>query len=50
MKSADRVQARFVAILGDDELAAGEITVKTMETGDQERVPLAELADWIKRH
>lgn len=50
MKSADRAQARFVAILGDDELAAEEITVKRMETGDQERVPLAGLADWIKSH
>lgn len=50
MKSADRVQARFVAILGDDELAADEITVKRMETGEQERVPLAELAEWIKSH
>lgn len=50
MKAADRVQARFVAILGDDELAAEEITVKRMETGEQERVPLSGLADWLKSH
>jgi histidyl-tRNA synthetase len=46
MKSADRAEARFVAILGDDELARGEITVKTMATGDQQAVKLAELANW----
>jgi len=47
MKSADRTEARFVAILGDDELAKGEITVKTMATGDQHTVPIAELGDWV---
>ncbi|MDF2960722.1 MAG: histidyl-tRNA synthetase [Paenibacillus sp.] len=40
MKSADRFQALFVAILGDDELARGEITVKAMATGEQQTVKL----------
>lgn len=48
MKSADRFQAKYVAILGDDELAAGTISVKRMETGEQTAVPLAEFAGWIK--
>lgn len=50
MKSADRYQAKFVAILGDDELAAGEITVKRMDSGEQSRVALNEFVDWIKTH
>jgi histidyl-tRNA synthetase len=38
MKKADRSGARWAAILGDDELEAGEITLKDLETGEQERV------------
>jgi histidyl-tRNA synthetase len=41
MKSADRFQAKHVAILGDDELSRGEITLKTMATGEQVTVTLA---------
>ena len=35
MKSADRLQARYTAILGEDELARGEIALKSMETGER---------------
>lgn len=45
MKSADRMQARYTAILGEDELARGEIALKSMATGEQRFVPLARLAD-----
>src|SRR5690606_36527192 len=38
MKSADRMNARFTAILGDDELANGEITLKEMATSQQRTV------------
>ncbi|MFB7815494.1 histidine--tRNA ligase [Paenibacillus chitinolyticus] len=47
MKSADRSAARFVAILGDDELERGEITVKTMATGEQETIKLENFAETI---
>lgn len=39
MKRADRVGAAFALILGEDELAAGEVSVKDMGTGAQHRVP-----------
>lgn len=45
MKSADRMQARFTAILGDDELARGEIALKFMATGEQRLVSLDRLAE-----
>lgn len=48
MKSADRLHARFTAILGEDELANGEITLKEMKTGEQKRVKFADLASAIK--
>jgi histidyl-tRNA synthetase len=38
MKRADRLGASLALILGDDELAAGEVTVKNMKTGEQSRV------------
>ncbi|QHT62029.1 histidine--tRNA ligase [Paenibacillus lycopersici] len=47
MKSADRLQARFTAILGDDELQRGEIALKNMATGEQRFVALDGLADAI---
>ncbi|MDB5054594.1 MAG: histidyl-tRNA synthetase [Bacilli bacterium] len=40
LKSADRLHARYVAILGEDELNKGEIIVKTMENGQQMTVSL----------
>lgn len=44
LKAADRLKAVHVAILGDDELARGEITLKRMDTGEQRTVPIAALA------
>jgi histidyl-tRNA synthetase len=43
MKDAARSGARWAAILGAEELAAGEVTLKNLATGDQERVRLEEL-------
>lgn len=48
MKSADRLKARYTAILGDDELERGEITVKSMETGEQQVVKLADLESALR--
>lgn len=48
MKSADRMQAKYTAILGEDELARGEIMLKEMNTGQQQAVALADLAAAIK--
>ncbi|HNV04230.1 MAG TPA: histidine--tRNA ligase [Vicinamibacterales bacterium] len=38
MKRADRLRAAFTLILGEEELAAGEVSVKDMATGGQRRV------------
>lgn len=47
LKAADRCQARFVMILGEDELAKKVIVVKNMGTGEQQEVPLDKAADFI---
>ncbi|KKK33307.1 histidyl-tRNA synthetase [Mesobacillus campisalis] len=39
-KAADRFQAKYVAVLGDDELAANKIALKSMEDGTQMDLPL----------
>ncbi|MNI03704.1 Histidine--tRNA ligase [compost metagenome] len=44
MKSADRFNATYVAILGDDELNNGVITVKTMANGEQVTLSLNDFA------
>ncbi len=40
MKAAARVGARAVVLLGDDELAAGQASVRDMAAREQDRVPL----------
>ena len=39
MKQADKLGARFVAILGEDEMAKGVLTVRDMARSTQENVP-----------
>ncbi len=48
MKSADRCQARYTAILGDDELGRGEITLKNMSNGEQSTVALNDFVPTVK--
>jgi len=48
-KAADRHQAKFVAVLGDDELEKNVIAVKNMETGTQEEVPLDQVISYLKQ-
>ncbi|RBW70434.1 histidine--tRNA ligase [Bacillus taeanensis] len=48
-KTADRLQAKYVAVLGDEELEKGIISVKEMATGEQQEVSLTEIVDFLKR-
>jgi histidyl-tRNA synthetase len=43
MKDASRSGAIWAAILGDDEMDSGQVTLKNLESGEQERVPLDQL-------
>ena len=50
MKKADASGARFAAIIGDDEAAAGEVSVKPLrQTGEQQRLPLMQAVTLLKR-
>ena len=43
-KYADARQARFVAVLGQDEVTRGEVKIKNLTTGDQQAVPRVSVA------
>lgn len=47
-KLADRLDARFVVIVGPDELAEGQATLRNMVTKDERRVALSDLAETLR--
>ena len=50
MKKADASLARFAAIIGDDEAAAGEVAVKPLRgEGEQRRLALADAVELLKK-
>jgi len=46
---ADKVGAKFALILGEDELASGQWTVKTLADGTQEKMAAGEVVEFVKR-
>ena len=49
LREADKRQAQYAVILGENELEQGVGAVKDMMSGDQVDVELAELVAWLKR-
>lgn len=47
-KAADRLDAKYVVVIGDDELDKGMANVKNMQTGEQKEVALNELSTYLK--
>jgi len=43
LKQADRLSARFTAIIGETELANGTVVLKEMGTGEQQEIKQEEL-------
>lgn len=48
MKEANRQNVSYTLIVGDDELDAGTVTVKDMESGSQKEVPAGDLLAYLK--
>lgn len=48
LKAAERLGARYVTILGENELNANEILLKDMASGKQETIPLSEIIKVLK--
>jgi histidyl-tRNA synthetase len=49
MSHADRVGAKYVAIIGDDELAKGEVELKDMQQRSSQRLPLIQLLPVLQK-
>jgi histidyl-tRNA synthetase len=52
MKAADRSGAALALIVGADEAAANEVTVRSLrgERGEQVRVPRDKVVDYVREH
>ncbi len=50
MKEANRLGARVAALLGEEEMAAGTVTLRDMASGEQESVPAGHVAERIRRN
>jgi histidyl-tRNA synthetase len=48
MRRADRIGARAAVLFGTDELAAGTLTLRDFDSGEQSAVPRDELAARLK--
>jgi histidyl-tRNA synthetase len=50
MKKADKSQASLALILGEDEMASSQITIKHLRSDEtQQTISQADLTDWLKQ-
>jgi histidyl-tRNA synthetase len=49
MKAADRSGARLALLIGDEELAAGEVTLRSLGPGEQERVSRNDVIERVRK-
>ena len=47
-RTANRLNARFVLVLAEQELAAGTVSCKDMKTSEQETCPRPRVVDWVR--
>ncbi|MDR1701340.1 MAG: histidine--tRNA ligase [Sporomusaceae bacterium] len=47
LRYANKYPAKYVAVIGEEELAAGQVNLKNMSTGEQEAVGAAKLKDFL---
>ena len=48
-KYADKLNTRYVGVIGSEEMTAGEITIKDMSTGEQNRIKVDDVANYITK-
>jgi len=48
LREADKQQARYAVMIGEDELRDQKVTIRDMSTRDQHTVPMDEIVDWVK--
>ena len=50
LKYADKIGAKFVAVIGDSELAEGSVNLKKMSDGTQTKVAFADIYDFLAKN
>lgn len=50
MKSADRLAAKYVIVIGESELEEAAVNIKHMQTGNQEKVQFVDLVNFLLEH
>ena len=48
MKYANKLNAKFSAVIGDDDISAGKANIKNMETGESSEVEFSAIAEFLK--
>ena len=48
MRDANKLGAKYVIIIGEEELAKNIATIKNLSNGDQEQIPLDSILSHIK--
>ena len=48
LKYADKLGVRYAALVGEDEAAAGDVTLKDMQTGENRRMPVRDVCDLLQ--
>lgn len=48
-KYADKIGARYVITIGDDEINSGELSLKNMSTGEQIKLKYAEIMEYLNK-
>ena len=49
-KYADKINAKFVIAVGDDEISENKLTVKNMETGEQIKIWSNDIAEYLNQN
>ena len=49
-KYADKLGVKYVAVIGESELAEGAMNVKNMATGESEKVAFASAVEYFSNH
>ena len=47
-KYADKIGAKYVAVIGSNELQEGQVNIKNMSTGESEKISFSEMASYLK--
>ena len=49
LKYADKLGARYVAVIGENELAEGAVNLKKMSDGSSVKLPFGEICNYLKK-